>query len=102
MEPAADQTFVTGLYNSALLTGVFPVVTPPVTSTLPLVSNVAVWYSRAVAMFPALDQAFVTGLYKSVLFVMPLTPTPPVTSTRPFGSRVEVCKYVALVIVAAD
>ncbi len=66
MEPVALQVPVAGSYSSAVARE--PVAeNPPVTSTLPLGSSVAVWPERAVAMEPAALQVPVAGSYTSAV-----------------------------------
>ena len=88
MEPAEDQVLLTGSYSSAL-----PLLSPPATSTSPLVNSVAVWVNRLVAIEAADDQVLLTGLYNSALERAPLAApllVPPVTSTLPLFSNVAV------------
>ncbi len=65
---------------------------PPATSTLPLLSNVAVWLERAVVMLPVRVNVPVVGSYNSLVAIgMPLPlPLPPATSTLPLLSNVAV------------
>ena len=57
---------VAGLYSSALAK-VLPWVVPPAISTLPLLSSVAVWHSRAVFRLPVGVKVPVAGSYSSAL-----------------------------------
>src|SRR5262245_46084577 len=77
-----------GAENSALLK-ILPL-NPPVTSTLPLGSNVAVWLPRAVPRLPVAFHAPLAGSYSSALLNQPVELTPPATSTLPLGSNVAV------------
>src|SRR5215469_17869558 len=74
-----------------------PLRRPPSTSTLPLLSNVAVWLPRATVILPVVVHLPVARLNSSAVVVqdvpiweLPLL-SPPATSTSPFGSRVAVC-----------
>ena len=65
IEAAADHVLLVGSYSSALDRA--PLVSdPPVTSTCPLLSSVAV-PTLAVTMEPAEDQLLLTGSYSSAL-----------------------------------
>src|SRR5215469_4533782 len=62
---------VLGLYSSAPLVSLHAVssqeLNPPVTSTSPLRSSVAVWYWRPACMLPVRAHVPVAGLYSSAL-----------------------------------
>src|SRR5438552_15163536 len=63
---------------------------PPVMSTRPLVSRVAVSRLRAIVIDPALVNLPVAGSYSSALAMLIALFRPPAISTRPSVSRVEV------------
>src|ERR1700722_11358591 len=92
MLPVSAQVPAAGLYSWARATGSVPW-TPPVTSTSPLGSRVAVWSSRLVVMLPVRAQVPVAGLYSSAVLV-----PPPAASTWPLGSRVAVKSARAVVM----
>ena len=83
MLPVAVHRPVPGSYSSAVATSPAPgslQAQPPVTSTVPSDSNVAVWPMRPWDMLPVAVQRPVTGSYSSAAVKLP---SPPATSTRP-------------------
>src|SRR5438067_5697980 len=88
MLPVGVKVPVVGLYNSALARS--PVESaPPATSTVPLLSSVAVWPSRALFMLPVGVKVPVVGLYNSALASLPLVVLmPPAINTIPLLSNV--------------
>jgi hypothetical protein len=67
MLPVAVKVPVVGLYNSALLRALESASNPPVTNTMPLFSNVAVWNKRVEVILPVAEKVPVAGLYSSAL-----------------------------------
>jgi hypothetical protein len=98
--PAAVQDPLPGSYISAtnrqLLGAVASYVTPPVSSTLPSCSSVAVPLANGVAVLPVAVQDRLPGSYSSA--DMPLALSPPATSTLPSGSSVAVWPLRASII----
>src|SRR6218665_205740 len=94
MELTALQVFVAGSYPSAFAIAGAPLGYPPVTSTLPSDSSVAVYLERCETMELVVLHVAVTGSYTSpVQMTLPpyIPPTPPVMSTLPSDSGVAVC-----------
>jgi hypothetical protein len=88
MDPVELNEPVAGSYSSAeaKTLGMIPPVVPPVISTLPLASIVAVWAIRAVDMDPVELNEPVAGSYSSA----DARPSPPVIRTLPLASKVAV------------
>src|SRR5688500_8254952 len=101
MLPAGDQALVARSYRRALAK-MDEKVAPPVTSTVPSASKVAVCSRRVSPMLPAGDHLPVDVSYRSALAIGELEePMPPVTSTVPPGTKVAVCWSRALSMLAA-
>ena len=75
-----------GSYTSALASEKL-MISPPVTSTFPFGSNVAVCAARRAFNAPVVVDVPLAGSYSSAPIAPPL---PPATSTVPFGSNVAV------------
>src|SRR5450756_1944188 len=109
MLPVAVQDPLFGSYSSAEASGGLPppvsppgtllLTVPPVTSTWPSGSSVAVWNMRGVTMLPVTVQDPLLGSYSSAeasALLLPVTlllSVPPATSTLPSGSSVAVWNW---------
>src|SRR5580765_5461992 len=78
--------------SSSALARATPPLDPPVMSTRPLLSSVAVCKPRALLRLGGADQEFVTGSYSSTLDRAVRELKPPVTSTWPLPSSVAMCR----------
>ena len=77
-------------YSSLLVRDVGPL-KPPVTSTLPFGSSVAVCRARAVLKVLVAPHVPVAGSYSSALASDAEPLKPPATRTVPFGNKVALC-----------
>src|SRR5712692_9747192 len=84
MLPVGVKVWLVGAYSSAVASTTAPGGSPPVTRTVPSLSNVAVWLARAVPMLPVVGvKDCVVGSNSSAVAIeLPVLPKPPVTSTR--------------------
>ena len=102
MSPVAANVPASGSYNTALARTVVVLPpsasdVPPAISTIPLASNVAVWFNLVAVMSPAAVNIPASGSYSSALArELPSSPTPPTMSTCPFGNSVAVCPVLAV------
>src|SRR5207302_8718822 len=92
MLPAAGEAPLAGSYSSADVSG--EPLLPPATSTVPLVSSVAVAFSRALAIEPVSRQG--AGSYSAAEARAPELSSPPATSRLPVLSKEAVATNLAL------
>lgn len=97
MLPIGNQVLLAESHNSALAwaRGLL-LLSPSVTSTLPVGRSVAVCSVRAGLILPAANQVLLAKSYSSALAW--IGPLPPATSTRPESSRVAVWEVLAAVL----